>query len=116
MDTKRALLTEEKITVLFSVEAGCLGPDGNELVEGFCDIAQNKIEPIESDYVHWIITPRTDKTQPETQFKINGKFLTRDKAEKYLGLFKIDIDELESRLFENITDLVEEYLGREITS
>lgn len=116
MNSKIPLPTEKKLTILFRVESGCLGPEGRDLIDGFCDIAQNKIEQIESDYVHWVITPRTDKTQAETQFEIDGKLLTREQAEKYLGLFSIDIDDLETRLFENITDLVEEYLGRKITS
>ena len=114
MNTKTPLPIEKKLTVLFRVESGCLGPEGRELIDGFCELAQKKIELIESNYVHWVITPRTDKTQTETQFEIDGKLLTRDKAEKYLALFKIDIDELETRLFENITDLVEEYLGRNV--
>ena len=116
MTIKTPLSAEKKLMVLFHVEPGCLGPDGISLVTEYCDIAQKKIEKIDSDYIAWCITPRTDKTLPELQFNIDGKLLSREQAEKYLSLFDIDIDELEAKLYENITDLVEEFLGRNWTA
>ena len=116
MNSTTQLSIEKKLTVIFRVESGCLGPDGKQLVKEFCELAQSEVESVDSNFINWVITPRTDKSQPEMQFEISGKTLTPDKAEKYLCLFDVKLDVLESELFEKITDLVDQYLGRDTTS
>jgi hypothetical protein len=112
MNSNQPLPINKKLTVLFRVEPGCLGPEGEKLVKEYCELAQSKMEVVESNCINWVITPRNDKIQPELQFKINGKILDRGKAEKYLSFFAININVLERQLFKNITDLIEQYLGR----
>ena len=97
--------------VVCRIEPGCLGPDGKERIQAFCDFAQAQVEPIDADFVHWELVPRYDKSLPEMQYKIRNKKMTHDQAAKYLELFNKDLDEFEGHLHEKISHLVDEYLG-----
>ena len=109
MNNNLPLPPDKKLTVVFRVEPGCLGPDGENHIEAFCSFAQKEFIQIESDYVCWEIIPRHDKLLPEMQYLINNKKLTQDKAAKYLELFNKDIDELEENLHETLVRLIEQY-------
>jgi hypothetical protein len=111
MKIKLPLSREQKLTVLCRIEPGCLGPEGEAHIQEFCDFAQKQVESIDADFVHWELVPRHDKTLPEMQYKINGKKLSHDKAEKYLALFKKELDVFEDHLHEKVAHLVDEYLG-----
>lgn len=100
-----------QLTVVFRVEPGCLGPEGENTVIEFCSFAQEKINPIKSICIHWLIIPRDRKTDPEIQYKVGDKTLTREKAEKYLQIFKLNSEALEQHLLDNITDLIEQFLS-----
>jgi len=110
MNPKSPLPKEKKLTVIFRVEEGCLGPDGAQHVEGFCKFAQKEVETIDADFVHWIVVPRHDKALVETEYNINEKKLTHDKAERYLNLFEKSLDEFEGHFHEKISLLIEDYL------
>lgn len=112
MNKNLPLPAEKKLTVEFRVEPGCLGPDGLDYVDDFCIYAQKEIEPVDADFIHWDIAPRFDKATPETQYKINNKKLSYDKAAKYLEIFDKDMNEFEGRLYENFALLIEQYFGR----
>jgi len=103
---------DKKLTDLFRVEAGLLGPKGDEHVEAFSKFAENELMSLDSDYIHWEIVPRYDKSIPEMEYMINGKRLSHDKAAKYLEVFGQDLDEFELHLAKNLTRLVDEFLGR----
>ncbi len=103
---------DKKLNVLFRVEAGLLGRNGEEHVEVFSRFAENELISLDSDYVHWEIVPRHDKSAPEMEYMINGKKLSHDKAAKYLEVFEQDLDEFELHLAKNLSRLVEEFLGR----
>ena len=100
---------EKKLTVLFRVEPGCLGPSGNDHIVEFCKHAQIAIENIDADYIHWEIVPRHDKSLAEIQYKINNKNLTHDQAAKYLDKFSKNLDEFEEHFHEKIISLIEKY-------
>lgn len=68
MTTSLPLSDEMKLTVVFRVEPGCLGPQGANSVDEFCLFAQSKVESLDSDYVIWSIIPRNDKTLPEGHY------------------------------------------------
>lgn len=104
------LPNEKKLTVIFRVEPGCLGPEGEKEIVNFCNFAQAKIGPVESDYVNWSIIPRDNKADSEIQFRVKDKILTHEMAGKYLKVLGADIDALETRLFDDITCLIDEYL------
>ena len=52
MKTKLPLPQDKKLTVIFRLEPGCLGPDGEDHVEEFCKFAEKEVAPIDSDFVH----------------------------------------------------------------
>jgi len=58
------------------------------------------------------LTPRWDKTLPETEYKTNNKPLSFEKEEKYLSVFEQDLNEFEEAMQDMIADLIDEYLGR----
>ncbi len=101
---------DKKLTVIVRVEPGCLGPDGKDHIEEFCNFAQAEVEPIDSDFVHWEIVPRHDKSLPEMQYKTINKMLTHDKAAKYLKMFNKDLDEFEGHLHDKLAVLIEQHL------
>ena len=102
---------DKKLTVIFRVEPGCLGPEGPSHVNGFCEYAIKQLEDIDSDMVHWDIMPRNDKSEPEMQYMMISKNLVRDKAEKFLQLFDKNIDDFENTFHDNLAQLIDEYLG-----
>ncbi|MCW8875588.1 MAG: hypothetical protein OQK04_14525 [Kangiellaceae bacterium] len=103
---------EKKLNVLYRVEPGCLGPDGPERIEDFCQFAEKEVEDLDADFVHWDIVPRFDKTLPEMEYKALQKRLTHEQAAKYLSVFEKDLDEFEEHLHEKLGVLIENYLGR----
>ncbi len=111
MNSNFPLPQEKKLTVLFRVEPGSLGPDGSEHVGKFCDFAQKEFELIDSDFIHWEIVPRYDKSLPEMEYRVGVKILTHDKAEKYLKIFEKILDEFEDDLVKTLSRLIGQFLG-----
>ncbi len=105
------LPAEKKLTVLFRLEPGCLGPDGIDHIDKFCQQAQIEFSTLYSDFVQWEIVPRNDKSLPEMQYKINNKKLSHDKAEKYLLLFDQKLNDFEEQLHKNLAVFIDKYLG-----
>lgn len=102
----------KKLTVMFRVEPGCLGPDGKDHIEGFCKYAKKEVVGLHSDFIRWVITPRWDKSLPESEYKTNNKRLDHDKAEKYLSVFGQELDDFEEALQDKLAEMIDEYLGR----
>jgi len=111
MKNNFSLPQEKKLTVVVRIEPGCLGPEGIERIEGFCNFAQAEVESIDSDFVQWELVPRYDKSLPEMQYKTINKILTHDKAAKYLEIFNKNLDEFEDHIHEKLTVLIDQYLG-----
>lgn len=103
---------EKKLQVLFRVEGGSLGPDGAKHVDGFCAFAQQELDSLDADYMHWEIVPRHDKSLPEMEYKINNKKLSHDKAAKYLEIFGQDLDGFELHLAKSLSALIDQFMGR----
>ncbi len=102
---------EKKLTVIFRVEAGCLGPTGDQKVDAFCHHAQKEIATLDADYISWQITPRNDKSLPEMEYKATGKRLNHDQAARYLAAFQANLVEFEEHLNNKITQLINDFLG-----
>jgi len=111
MKNNLPLQEDKKLTIIVRVEPGCLGPDGNNHVEGFCSVAQIEIEQINSDFINWEIIPRHDKSLPEIQYKAINKILTNKQATKYLEFFDKKLDELEEHVNERLAILIDQHLG-----
>ena len=99
-----------KITVSLCIKPGCLGPDGNSFIEDFCIFAEMELGLIHADIIHWEIEPRFEKDNSEMHYKFNDKSMPRSKVEKYLGSFKIDIDDFEAELQEILALLIEQFM------
>ena len=112
MKDKLPLPKDKKLNVLFRVEPGCLGPKGADLAEEFCRYAQRGVETLDSDFVHWDILPRFDKSLAEMEYRVNTKRLTHDQAARYLTIFNKDLDEFECHLEDKLGILIESFLGR----
>lgn len=112
MKNNLPLPQEKKLTIVFRVEPGCLGPQGAAHIEEFCRFAQKEFETVDADFIHWEIVPRHDKSLAEMQYQVNNKNLSHDKAAKYLTVFNKNLDEFEGHLHQKLTLLIDQYLGR----
>ena len=111
MSVELPLPQDKKLTVIFRIEPGCLGPEGESHIDEFCGFAQKKVELIDADFVHWVLTPRKDKSLPEMQYQVSDKVLSHDQAGRYLDVFKKSLDEFEEHLHDGVTHLIDQYLG-----
>lgn len=112
METSSVPPVEKRLSVIYRVEPGCLGPEGSSHIEGFCRFAQTAIETIEADYVHWDIIPRYDKTLSEMQFNVLGKKISQSQASKYLQVYGRNLDELESHLGDKLSELITLFMSK----
>ena len=113
MSSQAPLPKDKKLAFVFRVEPGCLGPDGLKKIAKFCDFAHDDIESIDSNFVHWEIVPRFDKSLPEMELMIGDKSLSREKAARYLQAFDKDLDVFEEHFHDRLTSLIEEYIKRQ---
>ena len=111
MNIKLPLDIEKKLSVTFRLESGCLGPQGEEHIEEFCQLAQKMVNKMDTEFVVWNIVPRHDKTLSEIEYRINNKKLSHDKAAKYLNVFNKNLDEFEENLQDKLALYIDEYLG-----
>lgn len=103
-----------KLTILYRIEPGCLGPDGDDHVDQFCEQAHGQLtqDPeLLNHVVTWVIEPRRDKTLPEMQFKLISKVISHDQAETYLKAAGHELEDLEANFVQSITAQVNHYLG-----
>ncbi|WP_136678515.1 hypothetical protein [Neptunomonas sp. XY-337] len=102
----------KKITVIFRIEAGCLGPQGASHVVDFSGVAQQKLAARFPDFIKWDVSPRDDKNLPELDYGIGARLLTRDQAQRYLAALDTPIDDLEQQVFDHLPQLIDQYFGR----
>jgi len=103
---------QKKLTVFYKMEPGCLGPDGVSLIEAYCQFAQTRLEKLDDSFVIWVVEPRYDKSLPEVQYKINGRELISNMAERYLAAFDRELDEFEDSFNKILTEAIEEFVCR----
>lgn len=106
------LSDEKKLTVLFRVEPGCLGPKGVQHVDPFCASTQQLLQQQAAQFIRWQVLPRHDKTLPEMDYAINGKGLNRDLAARYLAHFGLGIDDFEMQAFDQLPEMIDQFFGR----
>ncbi|MCK4743947.1 MAG: hypothetical protein KAT25_09025 [Sulfuriflexus sp.] len=110
---KTELPQEKKITAECRVEGGCLGPVGDDYVDGFCNFAKDELAFVYAHIVNWQIVPRRDKSLSEMQYKVANKNLSKNQAKKYFELFGEDINEFESLLDDKLIALIEQYMSKQ---
>lgn len=104
--------TSKKLHVLYRLEAGCLGPDGVNYIEAFCENVQAKVEQVDSGFICWQIVPRHDKALPEIEYAINQKKLSNEQTDAYLNVFDKNLASFEDELNELLGHAIEEYFDR----
>jgi hypothetical protein len=102
----------KKMTVIFRMEPGSLGPDGEEYINEFCDFAQIQLQACADKYINWAIVPRLDKRLVEMEFQLANKKLTLAKATQYLAVFGESFDHFEEQLENNLEAIINQYFGR----
>ena len=102
---------DKKLSITYRVEPGCLGPDGTDIVDNFCSVAQDEFKSLDAGFVKWNIVPRNDKSLPEMQFNVLGKMITEAQAEKYLAAFDKNLEEVEGHLSDKIATLIDDFMG-----
>ena len=111
MTSQPQLPESNKLTVIYRIEPGCLGPAGKERVNDFCAYANKELETVDAGFVTWNIVPRHDKSLPELQYAIAGKKLDTEKTGKYLKALGKNPDDFESNLHEKVAVLIEQFSG-----
>jgi len=112
MPPRLPLPDDKRLTVVFSVEPGCLGPTGLDHVDRFCKFSLGEFNIVDYGFIRWEVVPRHDKAAPEIQYRIQNKLLPRDKAGQFLKLFHKNIDAFEGKIYDKITHQIDEYFGR----
>lgn len=106
MSEPRPLEDLKKLTVIYRVEPGCLGPKGAERIEPFCQFAQDQMRNVDANYINWKIIPRFDKSLPEMSYQVLGKSMSHQQAVKYLSHFNKSLDELEGHLSDKLAEMI----------
>jgi len=112
MSVSTALPNEKKMTVIFRMEPGSLGPDGLQYIEEFCTFAQTQLQACAAYYLNFFIEARINKTLPEMSFVLANKSLNQTQVEKYLALFDEDYSHFEDQLETNLEAIVDQFFGR----
>lgn len=102
----------KKITAIFRIEPGCLGPEGNKHIEKFCEVARREFTLKDNHFSRWMIVPRHDKSLPELDYMLAQRPLSRDHAARFLELFDQDIDEFEMDAVDLLPEMIDQYFGR----
>ncbi|MEI6896777.1 MAG: hypothetical protein V5786_04705 [Psychromonas sp.] len=102
----------KKMTVIFRMEPGSLGPNGVEYINDFCEFAQLQLQACADIYINWAIVPRFDKRLPEMEFQLANKKLSLEKVTQYLALFDQRFEHFEERLENNLEAIINQYFGR----
>lgn len=112
MTEKFPLSDDKKLSIVFRLEPGCLGPKGKDCVEDFCMFARSQLRTIDSSVVNWEIIPRFDKSLPELEYRITNRKLSQDKAARYLKPFNKSPVEFEHLINSQLPKLIEDYFKR----
>lgn len=112
MNASLPLPENQKLTVTYRVEPGCLGPEGANHIRQFCKFAEKDVTDLDADFIHWKIVPRFNKTISEMRYTVDRKQLTHDKADKYLSVFGKNLDEFEGHLQDRLAVLIDRYWER----
>ncbi|ARD22406.1 MULTISPECIES: hypothetical protein [Shewanella] len=103
---------DNKLIVLYRLEPGCLGPDGIEHIDTFCQLAQQTLANLDTETCQWFLEPRFDKKRDEMAYCLANKMLTRAQAAKYLHRFGQDLELVQETFEDKLTLLINQYIAR----
>ncbi|MDD1794235.1 hypothetical protein L4D06_16730 [Enterovibrio makurazakiensis] len=100
-----------KLSVICRLEPGCLGPQGADKIDDFCQYITQEMQALNTDHIALDVVPRNDKSLPEMQFNVLGKKMTQDQAAKYLSSLDHSLDDFETALESKLEALIDQYMG-----
>ncbi|GIU54107.1 hypothetical protein [Shewanella sp. KT0246] len=103
---------DNKLIVLYRLEPGCLGPDGTDHIETFCNLAQQALAAFDTDSCQWFLEPRFNKQLNEMAYCLANKMLTREQAAKYLARLGDDLEQVQESFEDKLTLLINQYIAR----
>ncbi len=103
--------SNNQLSIIYRLEPGCLGPDGTEKIDAFCQIAQQHFQQNTALHIGLQIEPRFDKSLPEMEFALSGKKLNREQAQKYLDLFSENLTSFENELADQLATDIDAFLA-----
>jgi len=98
-----------RVTVIYRVDPGALGPGSESIVEGFCRFAQKEFDDLFKDCIDWEIMPRFDKSEKEIQYKIRNRDLSVQQASLYLDALGKEQGSFESKLYKQLESSIAHY-------
>jgi len=102
--------TDDKLIIECRIEGGCLGPSGADHVDAFCEFATLALADLNTDKMTCYVTPRENSSQQEFQYKLIGKKLSHQQANRYLVALGIEITEFEHRIEDRLLELIEQFM------
>lgn len=111
MSNAQPITEDKKLSVIYRIEAGCLGPEGDTHVVAFCEFAQKAFQSVNANYINWFIVPRDDKSLPEMSYSAIGKKMSHSQADKYLAHFDQSLDAFEMDLGKKMAAVINQYMG-----
>lgn len=103
---------ETQLTILYTVEPGCLGPQGDQLIDQFCKFIAEKLNSTFGENCLWIIQYKTHLSAHHIDYQIDNKRLNREQAKQFLHASQKDIEHFENDVDELVVEYIEEFLGR----
>ncbi|MDO6776202.1 MULTISPECIES: hypothetical protein [unclassified Shewanella] len=105
-------MLESKLIVLYRLEPGCLGPDGMEHIQIFCDLAQQMLASLDTATCQWFLEPRYNKQLDEMAYCLANNMLSREQATKFMVRFGDDLEQAQEAFEDKLTLLINQYLSR----
>ena len=112
MKSVKTVPNDKKLTILYRIEPGCLGPDGKARIEEFCRFSEEKMRDLDSWFLNWDIQPRNDKALPEVQFQLLGKKISYQQASTYMELFDKNIELFSEDVDDEMANFIELFLKK----
>ncbi|WP_394129957.1 hypothetical protein [Shewanella maritima] len=103
---------EKRLTIIYRLEPGCLGPDGVDHILPFCQLINTALRKKEHPYVCWQVVARHDKSLPETQYFVAGKLLSQPQAQVYLAKAEQSLGDTVEQFEEMLTQFINHYIAR----
>ena len=103
---------EKKLTILYRVEPGCLGPNGKQQIDEFCQFAAAKLRQLDSLFLIWDIQPRSDKRLPEIQFQFMRKNISYHQATIYLEKIGKNITQFSNKIDDEMANYIDMFLSK----
>ncbi|WP_028022889.1 hypothetical protein [Enterovibrio calviensis] len=111
MGNTSAVPDNMKLSVICRLEPGCLGPQGADKIDDFCEYIAQEMQALNTDHIALNVVPRNDKSLPEMQFNVLGKKMTQGQAAKYLSSLDQSLDDFEAALEGKLETLIDQYMG-----